>query len=197
MKKLILAVSAVAVVASCGLGACSCKKSKSSGYNDYDNLNDMLAESYSQIVLTVNTSYDEDTSLTSEYVMKYSENEITVEYTVERFSSLSLDGSDGFKTVLEGTATIKDGEVTGGEEVGISASIANPKFNFKESYFENVTLTGLHLKADVKNPSAFFGLSLSCTDMKVEATYLIFFSNITISYTQNGNKVEYNYEFTR
>lgn len=197
MKKSVLMITAAAAcVAACGFGACSCKKSGNSGY---DKLNDMLNANYSQIALTVTDTFDDESTLISEYIIKYSESEITVEYTVERFSSLSLDGtSDSFKTVLTGTAVIKDGSVTGGEEVGITASIANPKLNFKSSYFGQAYLTDTSLLAEVKEPSAFLGIAVSsCTDMKVNAKFSDVFSDIKVIYTQNGNKVEYKYVFTK
>lgn len=193
MKKSILMIAA-AGAAACVLGACS--SSCGSGSSEYEQLNSMLAENYSEITLTVTDTFDDDLSLKSEYVFKYSESKITVEYSVERLAELSLDSSVGLKTTIEGTAVIKDGKVTGGEDVGITAEMASPKFTFKEENFENITLTGVYFKADVKNVGSFLGLALNCTDMKVYAEFLEVFYSIDISYTQNGNKVEYNYVFT-
>ena len=194
MKKLILTIAAAGCAAACCLGACSCKK----GGSRYDNLNKMLSADYSQICLTVTNTIDEDTSLKSEYKMIYFASEIKVEYTVERFSSLSLgDPSTDLKTVLTGTAVIKDGEISGGEEVGLTASIAYPKFSFNGSYFNNADLTDSTLKADVSNPSAFLGVAVSCTDMKVSAQFSNVFYNIEVSYTKDGKKVENKYVFTK
>ena len=195
MKKSILMIAAAGVAACC-LGACSSSCGKKGDSKKYDQLNSMLAVNYSQISLTVTDTFDDNTSLKSEYVFKYSESEITVEYSVERFSQLSLDASTEFKTTFEGTAVIKDGKVTGGEEVGLTAAMASPKFTFKEENFENITLTGVYLQADVKNVGAFCGLALGCTDMKIYAEFLQIFYNIEISYTQDGNSVVYKYVFT-
>ena len=199
MKKSILMLSATAVCAAAfGFGACSCNKG-GDGRDSVSFLNEMLDANYSQIILTVTDTFDKDTSLESEYIINYSENEITVEYTVEEFSSLSLgDSSTDFKTVKSGTATIKDGKVAFvGDDVGISADFANPKFNFKEEYFENVDLKDISFKADVKNPTAFLGLSVNYSDMKVSAIFVNIFTSLRISYTENGRQVEYNYEFSR
>lgn len=190
MKKSILMIAA-AGVAACALSACG---GETTGY---DQLNSMLAENYSQIALTVTDTFDEDLSLKSEYVFKYSESEIKVEYSVERFADISLDNtSNGLTVTATGTAVIKDGEVKGGKDAGITADMANLKFNFKEQYFENATLTGVYFKADVKNVGSFLGLALGCTDMKVYAEFLDVFYSIDISYTLDGNKVECNYVFT-
>lgn len=197
MRKSILMIAAASVAACC-LGACTVSCNDQSEFYKYEQLNSMLSEKYSQISLTVTDTFDEDTTLKSEYVFKYSESEITVEYSVERLTGLSLDEpSADFKTTHKGTAVIKDGAVTGGEEVGITADMASLKFNFKESYFENATLTGVYLKADVKSVGSFLGLALDCTDMKVYAEFLEVFYNISLSYKQGDNKIVYDYVFTR
>lgn len=197
MKKSILIISAaVACAVACGFGACSCKKSGNS--TRYENLNNMLNANYSEINLTVTNTFDESTFLTSEYIINYYESAITVEYTVERFSSLSIDDpSIGYKYVLSGEAYIENGEVTGGEEVGINATFANPKFNFKEQYFVNAVLEDVYFQADVKNAAAFLGYDISCTDMKIYAVWLNGrYSTIRINYAQNGVEVEYRYVFS-
>lgn len=196
MKKSVLMLAALGAAACC-LGACGGKTDDGGGKTDeYEKLNSMLAESYSSVSLTVTDTFSDDLSLKSVYVIKYSESEITVEYSVERFTEVSLDGpTTEVKTTLEGTAVIKGGTVTGGEEVGITAAIANPIFNFKESYFENATLTGVFFSADVKSASSFLGFTLSCTDMKVRAEFLDFFYSIELSYTRDGSKVKYEYVF--
>ena len=197
MKKSILMISAAAVCAvACGLSACG---SKSNGNADYDKLNGMLNASYSEIDLTVTSTYDEYTSLISEYTINYYEDAITVEYSVERLSSLSIDNpSTGYKYVLSGEVSIENGVVTGGEEVGITESFANPKFSFNKANFENAVFeNGVAFSADVKNCTAFWGLAVSCTDMKVYAVWLNnSFSTIKINYVQNGIAVEYRYNFS-
>lgn len=194
MKKFIAVIAVIA--AACCLGACKGKKEEQT-FDQYQALNEMLGASYSQISLTVTDTFDENTSLKSEYTIKFSDSETTVQYSVERFAGLSLDDtSSDVKTTLTGTAVIKNGKVTGGEEVGITADMAKTGLTFKEEYFENITINGVSLKADVKNASAFLGSDIVCSDMKVEAKYLILFNTIEISYTKNGNKIEYKYVFT-
>ncbi|MDE6676734.1 MAG: hypothetical protein K2K12_03355, partial [Clostridia bacterium] len=64
-------------------------------------------------------------------------------------------------------------------------------------YYKNVDLTAMFLKADNKNPSGFMGSELSCTEMKVYATFLEIFYKIEITYrAETGNYVEYLYVFS-
>lgn len=199
MKKLILK-SLAACAAVCCLGACN-PLEKESAINQFDALNAMLNASYSQIVITVTDSFDEHTALNSKYIIQYSEDCITVNYTVEKFSALTLDEPlTDMKTTFIGEAVIKDGVMTivNGDDIHLTAAdIVKTGLTFKEEYFENTQLSGIYLKADVKNPSAFLGSQLSCTDMKVDATFLEVFYDILITYvSDNGNKVEYKYIFT-
>lgn len=198
MKKSILIISAAAAcVAACSLGACSCNNKKTS---EYDALNAMQDATYSQITLTVTETYSDGLSLESNYFIEYSEDEITVEYTFERFSSLSIgDSSTNFKTLHTGAATIKNGEViVAGEDAGVTESFANPKFTFRKDNFENAVFeNGTSFSADVKNAASFWGLAVSYTDMKVYAVWVNDeFSTIKINYTQNGVAVEYRYIFS-
>ena len=196
MKKRFLAFAAIGVAVCC---LCACAKKTDNGDNaEYDALNAMLKADYSQIALTVTNTYDEDTSLKSEYTITYSDTQITVEYSVERFVEISLDKpSTEVKTTLTGVAVIVDGNVSfTGDDVGITADIAHPRLTFKKDYFKNAELTGNYLIADVKNASAFLGSQINCTDMKVTAIFLDMFNDIKISYiSESGNKVEYVYKF--
>ena len=153
---------------------------------------------YSKIILTVTDTFGEDSSLKSEYVLEYSEVGVTVKYSVERFNNVSIDApAASDKITLTGTAQIKDGAVTGGENVNLPATIADTGFTFKGEYFENADLTGVYLKADVKNASGFTGTEIVCSDMKVFATFLDSFYDITVTYTgENGNAVECAYKFS-
>lgn len=195
IKKLVPVVMtlcvSVAVFGGCG--------EKRGAGKEYDELNAKLGLNYSQIVLTVKNSFDEDSVLTSEYTMKFSDGGMTVSYSVERFSEASLDSTVPAKTKLTGEAVVAGGNVTytQGEEVSLDAVTAGTGLNFKKEYFENIELTGVYLMADVKNPSGFMGSSLTCTQMKVKATFLEVFYDIQITYrAQNGNFVEYLYVFS-
>lgn len=191
MKKKIFAVAA-ACAAALSLGACT------TASDEYAPLNAMLDLNYSKIILTVTDTFDDTASLISVYEMEYSEVGVTVKYSVERFTELSLDApAASDKTTLTGTAQIKDGAVTGGENVNLPATIADTGFTFKGEYFENAELEGTYLKADVKNVSGFMGTEIVCSDMKVFATFLDSFYDITVTYTgENGNAVECVYKFS-
>lgn len=194
IKKLIPVMMALCVATAVFSG---CGKHRSKEYNE---LNAKLEFNYSQIVLRVTNTFDEESILTSEYTMKFSDDGMTVNYSVERFSELSIDSAAPAKTKLVGEAMIADGKVTyvQGEEVNLDALTVGTGINFKESYFKNAELTGMYLKADVKNPSGFMGSELTCTDMKVYATFLEIFYDIEIEYqAQNGNHVRYLYLFSR
>lgn len=198
MKKSIILIASVCAAACC-FGACENNVADTS---QYDQLNEMLNASYSQIVLTVENTFDEHTSLKSEYVINYSESVVTVNYTVEKFATIEadLDGTlSDIKTTLVGEAKIKDGVVffVEGDDISLTADIAQPGLTFKKEYFENVDLTGVYLMADVKNASAFLGSQITCTDMHVKATFLEVFYNIDITYTSaGGSQVAYSYAFT-
>lgn len=191
MKKTIFAVAA-ACAAALSLGACT------TASDEYAPLNAMLDLNYSKIILTVTDTFDDTASLTSEYEMEYSDGGVTVKYSVERFTEVSLDApAANEKTTLTGTAQIKDGAVTGGENVNLPATIADTGLTFKGEYFENAELEGTYLKADVKNVSGFMGADIVCSDMKVFATFLDSFYNIRITYTgEKGNAVKCLYEFS-
>ena len=183
-----------ASAAACMLAACG-----SRGKGRYDTLNKMLAAHYSEIVLTVTDTFDEDTYLTSEYTFAYpTEDSAVVHYTVERFGELSLDGGQE-KVILTGSALISGGELvyTSGDDIGIPESFATKGFAFRAEYFENAQLTASAFSADVKDVSAFLGCELSCSDMKVAASFADAFESLLVTFTAaDGSAVEYRYEFT-
>lgn len=190
MKKHLLVIASICTFACC-LSGCANKK--------YDNLNSMLDLGYSKVKLTIINTFDEDTSLKSEYTINYSDSEITVSYKVEQFEELSLNSplTDSKKT-LTGEATIKDGVITtSGDKVEISANIATISLTFRKSYFSNVVFTTNSLTADVVKASDFLGSDIVCSDMKVKAVYVESFHNIGIEYTaESGTRVELTYNFT-
>ena len=181
--------------AACCFGACDFFDA--GGKSDqYEKLNTMLDASYSQIVITVTDTFDEDTALTSEYRMSYSSNSVTVEYSVEQFLEVSLESpASNAKTRLVGQALIQNGNISfDGDEVPLTAEIAKPSLIFKKSYFKNAKLTDTSLVADVTSPSKFMGVT--CTDMKLNAAFGEVFSTIEISYTSSiGSQVSYTYMF--
>lgn len=198
MKKQVFNIAAVCTAVCC-LGACTVEKQSS----EYDALNEMLNATYSQVVITVTDTFDESASLNSEYIIHYQDSGIKVYYTVEKFAEIddSLESllSD-MKTTLTGEMTIKSGSVVSvnGDDIGLTADMTKGGFSFKEEYFEDAQLSGVYLKADVKDASAFFGHGINCTDMKVQATFLDVFYDIQVTYTSEmGSKVEITYTFTR
>lgn len=200
MKKFIPVFTVLCIAAAAVSG---CKTKSNDGVRDkYDGLNTMLAMNYSKVVLTVENDYGEET-LESIYTMSFYDGGMTVEYSVERFSEVSIDSSAQLKTAVVGEARIEGGEITyiDGEPVSLEAVTAVGGLNFKKEYFENADLTENYLIADVKDPSGFIGSEIICTDMKVKAIYLYSlntFNSINITYkTQSGNSVKYLYKFSR
>ena len=186
---IILATCAAVAV----FGGCDTNSAK------YDELNAKLDLNYSQIVLTVTNTYDEESVLTSEYTVKFVEGIVTVNYSIERFTEVSLDSVTAEKTTIGGEAIIKDGDViyVDGEEAPLDALTSGNGLSFKQEYFANAEFTDGSLKADVTNPEGFMGSSLTCSDMKVTATFSEAFSEIKITYqSQSGHQVEYLYAFT-
>lgn len=161
----------------------------------------MLKADYSRITLTVTDTFDEDTYLKNEYIINYTDSQITVDYSVEKFNELSLDNPvTQVKTVYEGQAVIVDGVLVSvdDEEVELTADIAKVGLTFKKQYFKNVEFTDLSLKAEVSDAKSFLDAELNCTDMKVEAVFLQSFYSILITYNSSiGSKVEYKYSFKR
>lgn len=198
MKKSIFAIAAVCAVA-CSFAACG-ENTSNVDAAKVDALNDMLGASYSQVVITVTETFDQSTSLTSEYTVEYSDGEITVNYSVEQFAEISLDSpSAEIKTTLTGTAVISGNDITGGENVNLTADIAVIGLTFKAEYFSDADYGDMLFKADVKaeKASAFLGSEITCTDMTVEAVFLQKFYNINITYTaESGSAVEISYKFT-
>ncbi len=195
MKKIIFILAAVCAAVCC-LGACT--KSES---DCYDSLDKMMKMSYSQIDVSVTDTFDENTSLTSEYNVSYSEKNITVIYVVEKFSALELDSPlPGFKTTIRGEAVIENGVIVSvnGDKVDIPMSVTKPGFTFKKKYFTDAKLTDAYFIADVKEPNRFFDTNIPCSNMKVKATFLEVFHDIRITYTSDsGSEVEYKYMFTK
>ncbi len=161
-------------------------------------LNEMLAADYTKIVLTVTDTFAEGDALTGKYTVTQTAEGKKVEYTVERFGELSLDGAQGTKITLTGTATVKDGEIiaASGDKIDLPAGIEGG-FTFAEAYFSDVVFGEGSMEAKVTNVSKFFGTDVSCTDMKVRAAFQETFTSLFIGYTAaDGTKVEYSYAFT-
>lgn len=209
MKKSVLILATVCFAAIC-LSACDLTGGTQNGddvpddqtvvKDEYAALNEMAAMEYSRVVLTVTDTFGEDLALTSVYEIGYSGDCVTIDYTVERFAE--FDGTENvlpdLKTTLSGKTVILDGEIFSvtGDDVGITPSAAALGFTFKAEYFENADLNEVYLKADVKDPSAFLGTQISCTEMKLTATFFDALSEILVSYvSESGSNVSLRYVF--
>ncbi len=194
MKKIIFAISAVCAAAcltACGGG-------DKPAYDHYKAMDEMFNASYSKITVSVTNTFDVDTQLISSYEMLYSGDEITVKYSIERFTGISIDTGNMEKTVTDGTAKIKNGAVVS-DSAGMLEVVPDTKFSFKAEYFSNVNedIIDMYLQADVVNPSGFMGTDIKCSDMKVNAEYFTEFKKMEINYKgESGNSVKINYNFT-
>lgn len=196
MKKSILIISAVCAAAAF-LGGCqSCDSATT---NQYDELNEMLEAGYSSLKIAVIDNYDGDTFLESVYEIEYTANGANIDYSVERFTQISVtpDGN-AIKTKLIGKASVTDGKVTyiSGDRVEIPENLTESGINFKQDYFDNVEMTGISFTASVNDLSGFLGVQTSGTDAQVFATFLEVFYEIEITYkAESGNSVEIKYVF--
>lgn len=197
MKKRLLTIAAIGVAVCC-LGACK-PASSGTAADEYDGLNAMLNADYSQIVLTVTNTYDEDTSLQSKYTINYYDDYILVKYTVEQFTEISIDSpSTEMKSIIDGEAIIMGELVTVlfGDDAGITDDIAKLTLSFDESYFKNIYLTNDYIEADVKDESGFLGHNINCTNMSMRASFNNVFNRMEITYTSaTDSVVEYIFEF--
>lgn len=190
MKKAILAIAAFCVAAAF-FGACE----KPGEPDKYEVLNAKLNLNYSSLVITVTDTFDSDSSLISTYTVSHSDDGVKVSYSIERFAEISLENpTSDYKVTTVGEAVIKDGVVVSGD-LDVSGVLPDG-LNFKEEYFKNIEITSFSLEADVKDAAGFLGTEITCTDMKVSASFRDAFNSITITYkAESGNDVEYLYQF--
>ena len=195
MKKTLSIIAAVCAAACC-FTACD-NRSKP---ERYEKLNQMLQADYSEVVITVTDAVDSELTLTSEYTVVYGGEDIMVVYTVEKLAPLSLDAPvDDPVVTLSGTAVIRRGEIVSseGDDVGLSAAIAERGMEFEEEYFENAQFMDGMFNADVIAPNAFFGAVLGGTDVTVNAMYSEAFQFISVEFvTAAGHSMEIRYTFT-
>lgn len=195
MKKTLSIIAAVCAAACC-LAACD----NGSQPQGYEKLNEMLQADYSEVVITVTDAVDSDLTLTSEYTVVYGGEDIMVVYTVEKLASLSLDAPAADAVVtLSGSAVIRGGQIVSseGDDVGISAAIAERGMQFEEEYFENAQFTDGTFNADVISPNAFFGTVLGGVDVTVSALFSQVFDFISVEFVSaEGHSMEIRYTFT-
>lgn len=201
MKKSIFSILALCTACAAAAGLSGCKSCDDDGPDAYGKIQEILNKNYSQIVLTVTDTFAEGVSLQSVYTVNYGESDVTIEYSIEKFTSLSLDAaSPQFKTVKTGSVVLKDGVIV--KQEGDSADfsyelISAGGLNFKEEYFTAVTINNVSFKADITNPSGFFGTAVDCTGAKIQSVFADYMAEIVVSYTSSsGSSVEYEYRFT-
>jgi hypothetical protein len=163
-------------------------------------INKRISEKHEEVAVTV-TVNEHGISLTSKYVIK---NEL-ITYTQERLNTLSpsldlTDATADYKTVISGTATVKDGTVThiDGEAVTVPETVQTcGEFKLDADDLKNATLENGVLDADIASLSDIFGIQADASDAHVTAEYgsdsLL---RITVSYTKDGTSVTVVYEFT-
>ena len=142
--------------------------------NIYTTLNEFTKLPYRKVTLSTVVKTG-DTELTAQYVLK----KTTVTYAIEQMSQLPTDGvldnvPTTDKTVLSGTATIKDGKVIAldGAEVNLPQyDELKGAFNFEESFFKNVEETSTSFSADVVSPDKFLNTAKKIENLKIEVKY--------------------------
>ena len=196
MKKRV--VIAIIISVALALALCACEVTINVSQADYDKLTSMLDSAYSGWTLTVSTTKG-DVTLENKFVVTKETEQTKIDYTVEKLNELSMDSDSEFKTRYVGTATIVDGKITSinGDEVSVELEkLDKVGLTFKTDYFQNAKMTANAISADVKDPSGFLGVDVTCSDMKLVASFGEKFDYIRISYkTEDGSTVVYNYDF--
>lgn len=198
MKKKAVGIFGLCILAAISLAACG-------GRDPYDTLNKLIAKTPSSVELHVTITMDGET-LNSEYAVTEQENGYRVVYTYERLSTFD-ETEDGFtipdsvKTLFEGSIVVKDGKIV--EQNGAEADLSFEQMTaagvkFDETYFSNAMITEDSIKADVKDPAAFFLQELECTNMKMETRFTEeAITSLLVNYvSSNGAQVVIEYLFT-
>lgn len=195
MKKYIVIAIITVVLA---LTLCACTVNINVNQSDYNKLTAMADASYTGWTVTVKTT-SADVELENKFVVTKSEEQTTIDYTVQELGMISIDNDSDFIIEHKGTVVVVDGKIVSvdGEETDINLErLETFGLTFKSDYFENVKMTDTAIQADVKDPSGFLGTDITCTDMKLVAGFGTSFNYIRINYKTNGADVEYSYEFS-
>ena len=177
------------------------KNEQTSEDNVYSTLNKLAKKDYSKIELTT-TVKTGDIELTAGYVLT----DTSVTYVIEQMSQLPVDGvldniSNSYKTVLRGTATVKDGKVLtlDGATVEIPAyDELKGAFNFKQNYFKDAKESSGKFSADVKSPAEFLGTTKTVENLKVEVEYQSkAITKLTLTYNTANSTVTSVYSFEK
>lgn len=200
LKKM-LCVAVLAMVLVCALCACNSTAI-------YSKLGGMCDAEYNKIHITIKTEMGGDT-LTSTYDVSVYENMTCLDYSLQRFATFDTAMDEDIIVAPEnrietiaGSIEIDGTEVSqvSGTPIDIDesklANISKVNLHFGYLYFEKASYTNQTFEAKVKNPSAFMDYQvLTCTDMKVKATFTTKFESILITYTEDGAKNTITYTF--
>lgn len=189
------------VLAACALSAClfsSCALKANEAY--YDNLNEIIGQSYSEISLKVTNTFDEESKLVSDFVVTYGDNQAKVTYSVEELLPVSIEEANDWKKTTAGTVLVVNGEITqvDGEAAQFPfEQLTDVGLNFSSEYFSDVQLNAGMFSGTVTSPAAFFGVeSFSAKDMKVYVSYTDVCQYIMVNFTAlDGSAVKYFYQF--
>lgn len=118
---------------------------------------------YTKIDITVTVSKELEELTSTFEVTQDADNASTVTFDIQRFATIPESGSlpDTYIQSYKGSATVKDGKVTGVSGVVPKdvqlASVADRGFKFSHKFFTNVKFNGNTLTAKVSKPQYFLG----------------------------------------
>lgn len=198
MKKRIILVSAILVLALVCLSACN-------GYNKQLNAIDTLLKAdYSSVKISVSTDMS-DIKLNGEFTLTFDKGTTTVDYIYEELNELDVNGnnSDSFKSTQKGTVVVNENNVIVSGSKKVLLNLQQLDFSglsFKQEFFSNVTATATTFDADVSNPRGFTGNDeFECTNMHVKVEFQQDrLTSIAITYVSSANSnVSVDYFFTK
>ena len=202
MKRVIsilLMILAIFTLASCGGPA----EPHTPSETVYETLNKIFTKEHPLVNIEVTTETN-GTVLSSLYVISKEVKGDRIAYSVEALNTFGeIDGElvipESYKATCKGTVLLSNGNIfeQTGDAVELDLTqVQIPRFDFKESYFSDVKNENGKLTANVTNPSALLGTSISCSDMGVSVSYsTTSISEIVLNYTESNTKATIKYSF--
>lgn len=200
-KKLFLVVTCLLLVALTLVGCADYSQ-------QFDKLNKLLNANYSQMNLTVTVTQDSN-EFTSVFDVEYgADDSSTIQFTIRRLATFSNDGTlpDNFIETFEGSATVKNGQVTNvsgdlPDDVTL-ARFTGIGIKFNQNYFSKVKPTDNTMTVNVSNPKAFMGQTGFVCKPDTMVVSVRWHNDgieyVRIQYTAtNGSKVVMMYTFTK
>lgn len=170
----------------------------------YNRLNEMTRADYSQITLKITSEKDGDT-LQNVFSIVFDEEQTTVSYTCQEYSTFEKDGAITVPTdyivTSTGNVVIRNGKIEkqNGDSVDFIDfnEITALGISFNKTYFKNVNTASSYFSADVINAKGFTGNSeIHCSNMTVEAKFDEALQLLTIKYVSlNGANIQLQYIF--